>query len=70
MQFAAEHPTSFNVSQPEGDLIWRGLVCCHAQTTAMGMWARNGFEADKSLGKWFEEGMEHVGMLKRCEVVS
>lgn len=68
VQFAQENPTLFNVSQPGRDLAWKGLVCCHAQVGAMEMWARNGFQVDESLGRWWEEGMEHVGMYKRCEV--
>jgi len=68
LQFAQEHPTLFNVSQPGRDLTWKGLVYCHAQVGAMEMWARNGFQIDESLGRWWEEGMEHVGMYKRCEI--
>lgn len=68
VQFAQENPTLFNVSQPGQDLTWKGLVCCHAQVGAMNMWARNGFQVDESLGRWWEEGIEHVGMYKRCEI--
>ncbi|KAK1834506.1 acyl-CoA N-acyltransferase [Podospora conica] len=68
LQYAQEHPTLFNVSQPGRDLTWNGLVCIHAQVGAMEMWARNGFQVDESLGRWWEEGMEHVGMYRRCEI--
>lgn len=47
---------------------WQGLVLVHAQAEVEGMYKRLGFEADVSLGRWNEEGIEHVGMFRRIEV--
>ncbi|KXG49187.1 Acyl-CoA N-acyltransferase [Penicillium griseofulvum] len=44
---------------------WRGLVLVHAQVDVEGMYAGLGFETDQSLGRWDEEGIEHVGMFRR-----
>jgi predicted GNAT family N-acyltransferase len=47
---------------------WRGLILVHAQVDVEQMYARLGFETDESLGRWDEEGIEHVGMYKRVVV--
>lgn len=47
---------------------WDGLVCCHAQEGAVNTWKRCGFQVDEGMGKWFEEGISHVGMFLRVEV--
>lgn len=47
---------------------WHGLVLVHAQTGVEGMYERLGFETDLSLGRWDEEGIEHVDMFRRIEV--
>lgn len=47
---------------------WGGLVCVHAQEQSVGTWAKLGFQVDKGMGKWWEEGIPHVGMFKRLEV--
>ncbi|EFR04273.1 hypothetical protein MGYG_07282 [Nannizzia gypsea CBS 118893] len=47
---------------------WGGLVLVHAQTDVEAMYARLGFETDKSLGQWDEEGIQHVGMWKTLEL--
>lgn len=47
---------------------WGGLVCVHAQEQVVGTWAKLGFQVDKGMGKWWEEGIPHVGMFKRLEI--
>lgn len=47
---------------------WQGLVLVHAQVGVEKMYKRLGFETDETLGRWDEEGIEHVGMFKRIEV--
>lgn len=47
---------------------WRVLVLVHAQVDVEGMYKRMGFETDESLGRWDEEGIEHVGMFRRVTV--
>lgn len=44
---------------------WDGLVLVHAQTEVEKMYTRLGFETDERLGRWDEEGIEHVGMWRR-----
>lgn len=48
-----------------GPFKWNGLVLVHAQVDVEQMYQRLGFETDDSLGKWDEEGIQHVGMFKR-----
>ncbi|KAJ5826486.1 Acyl-CoA N-acyltransferase [Penicillium robsamsonii] len=50
---------------PVTPIPWRGLVLVHAQVDVEGMYAGLGFETDHSLGRWHEEGIEHVGMFRR-----
>lgn len=52
-----------------GDVKWNGLVLVHAQVSVEGMYARLGFVTDESMGRWYEEGIEHVGMWRRVEVI-
>ncbi|KAK1773838.1 acyl-CoA N-acyltransferase [Copromyces sp. CBS 386.78] len=47
---------------------WRGLFCVHAQLSAMAVWKRAGFVVDEEMGRWWEEGIEHVGMFQRVDV--
>ncbi|CCC14012.1 unnamed protein product [Sordaria macrospora k-hell] len=47
---------------------WRGLFCVHAQVSAIGVWKRAGFVVDEEMGRWWEEGIEHVGMFQRVDV--
>lgn len=47
---------------------WRGLVCVHAQVQVERVWARWGFCVDEGMGRWEEEGMQHVGMFQRLAV--
>ena len=44
---------------------WDGLVLCHAQVSVEKMYVRLGFTTDERLGRWVEEGIEHLGMWKR-----
>ncbi|OAQ73189.1 acetyltransferase, GNAT family [Pochonia chlamydosporia 170] len=47
---------------------WGGLVCVHAQEQVVGTWEKLGFRVDKAMGRWWEEGIPHVGMFKRLEI--
>jgi predicted GNAT family N-acyltransferase len=48
---------------------WRGLVVVHAQVgDAERFWGRAGFVKDEGMGEWDEEGISHVGMLKKLEL--
>ena len=47
---------------------WHGLVMAHAQTKAVRFYQGMGFELDEELGKWIEEGIEHVAMWKRLNI--
>ncbi|VBB78325.1 Putative protein of unknown function [Podospora comata] len=47
---------------------WRGLFCIHAQEEAVKVWERYGFKVDEKMGKWWEEGIPHVGMWLRVPV--
>ncbi|KAH7156952.1 hypothetical protein EDB81DRAFT_407801 [Dactylonectria macrodidyma] len=49
---------------------WRGLVCVHAQKGAVGAWEKWGFQIDKEMGEWSEEGIAHVGMFQRVQIGS
>ncbi len=44
---------------------WKGLILCHAQVNVEKMYAKLGFVTDDKLGRWDEEGIEHLGMWKR-----
>jgi predicted GNAT family N-acyltransferase len=47
---------------------WQGLVLVHAQAEVERMYEGLGFQTDEALGRWDEEGIEHVGMFRRVEV--
>ncbi|KAJ5666592.1 Acyl-CoA N-acyltransferase [Penicillium macrosclerotiorum] len=47
---------------------WRGLVLVHAQADVEQMYHGLGFTTDESLGRWEEEGIEHVGMFRRVKL--
>jgi len=47
---------------------FKGLVCAHAQASAVGMWEKLGFKVDPGMGRWWEEGIEHVGMFQRLQL--
>jgi predicted GNAT family N-acyltransferase len=50
------------------ELRWKGLVLVHAQVQGEKMYERFGFVTDEKMGKWDEEGIEHVGMWKRIDL--
>ena len=45
---------------------WEGLVLVHAQKGVEGWYKRRGFERDKGVEVWWEEGIEHVEMWRRA----
>ena len=47
---------------------WKGNVLVHAQVEVEPVYSRLGFEADERLGRWDEEGIEHLGMWQRVRV--
>lgn len=47
---------------------WRGLLLTHAQVYIEGMYLKLGFITDDRLGRWDEEGIEHLGMWKRLDL--
>ncbi|KAJ5146684.1 Acyl-CoA N-acyltransferase [Penicillium atrosanguineum] len=47
---------------------WQGLVLVHAQAEVERVYKGSGFRTDETLGRWDEEGVEHVGMFQRVEV--
>ncbi|KAL1967413.1 hypothetical protein VTN77DRAFT_3198 [Rasamsonia byssochlamydoides] len=49
---------------------WTGLVILHAQVQVEKMYERFGYETDKSMGVWDEEGIDHVGMFRRLKISS
>ncbi|TKA71065.1 hypothetical protein B0A55_07232 [Friedmanniomyces simplex] len=50
------------------NIDWNGLVLVHAQVGVQKVWRKYGFETDKSMGSWEEEGIEHVGMWRKLDV--
>ncbi|KAI0882557.1 uncharacterized protein GGS22DRAFT_46245 [Annulohypoxylon maeteangense] len=75
-----EHPTFFDPSVTElgmdqlkaggaGDIPkWNGLICCHSQESAVKLYEKWGFKVDEGMGKWYEEGIPHVGMFQRLNI--
>ncbi|KAF9883361.1 hypothetical protein FE257_003528 [Aspergillus nanangensis] len=47
---------------------WTGLALAHAQVSVEKMYVRMGFRTDEPLGRWMEEGIEHVGMWRCVQV--
>lgn len=47
---------------------WKGLVLIHAQVHLESMYRRFGFQTDRKLGQWDEEGICHIGMWKRTNL--
>lgn len=80
LSWAQENPTFFNPSVttvgmenlgakcPEDIPVWKGLVCAHAQESAVRAWKKLGFELDEGMGSWEEEGIKHVGMFRRLPI--
>ncbi|GFF36405.1 UPF0039 protein SAOUHSC_00995 [Aspergillus udagawae] len=50
------------------ELRWKGLVLVHAQVQGEKMYERFGFVTDEKMGRWDEEGIEHLGMWKRIDL--
>jgi predicted GNAT family N-acyltransferase len=44
---------------------WDGLVLVHAQVGVEQVYEKLGFETDGRLGRWDEEGIEHLGMWRQ-----
>lgn len=66
LEWLRTHPDVFG--EVDGQ-HWNGLVCAHGQVQAVGAWERMGFQVDEGMGRWMEEGIEHVGMFIRLGVV-
>jgi predicted GNAT family N-acyltransferase len=47
---------------------WTGGILVHGQVDVEKMYQRLGFETDDKLGRWYEEGIEHVGMWKKIDL--
>ncbi|KAK5945108.1 hypothetical protein PMZ80_002312 [Knufia obscura] len=68
-KFLMNHALDYLASQP--GLIssdWRGLVLTHAQVSVEGLYVKLGFTTDDRLGRWDEEGIEHLGMWKKLSL--
>lgn len=64
-----EHAFSFFESR--SDLVghgWEGLMLTHAQVSVENLYTKIGFVTDDSLGRWDEEGIEHLGMWKQLSI--
>lgn len=58
------------VASGDNDIpAWKGLALVHAQVDVERFYQRLGFVTDEGLGRWIEEGIEHVGMWKRLDIV-
>ena len=47
---------------------WKGNVLAHAQVAVEKVYQKLGFETDEKLGRWDEEGIEHLGMWGRIDL--
>jgi predicted GNAT family N-acyltransferase len=47
---------------------WEGSVLVHAQVNVERVWERLGFRTDERLGRWDEEGIEHLGMWRQLDL--
>ncbi|KAK7920317.1 acetyltransferase [Apiospora marii] len=56
---------ALNAEQASEIPRWGGLVCAHAQEAAVKTYERWGFRVDEGMGRWYEEGVPHVGMFIR-----
>lgn len=59
---AAHVPVPVPVPGPGMPGSWNGWVLVHAQVDVERMYTRLGFERDEGMGRWLEEGIEHIGM--------
>ncbi|KAL4943540.1 acyl-CoA N-acyltransferase [Aspergillus oleicola] len=73
LSWAQQHPEEINKAFQEfaerdgqganvGGKKWKGLALVHAQVEVERFYNRLGFVTDEGLGRWSEEGIEHVGM--------
>lgn len=63
---------------PEEVMMWRGLCMVHAQVSVEALWAKHGFKEEliadngeveiSKEGRWWEEGIEHLGMWKKLHI--
>jgi predicted GNAT family N-acyltransferase len=50
---------------------WKGLIVVHAQKWRTdALWQKYGFQLDRGMGEWMEEGIMHVGMCLKVDVNS
>ncbi|KAK8093751.1 acyl-CoA N-acyltransferase [Apiospora hydei] len=56
---------ALNAEQASEIPHWGGLVCAHAQEAVIKTYERWGFKVDEGMGRWYEEGVPHVGMFLR-----
>lgn len=77
LAFAREHPYEVGPQMDLSEALhkgiamnFKGLVLVHSQVGVQKVWKRYGFEVDEGMGRWDEEGIEHVGMWKRVDVSS
>ncbi|KAF3907387.1 hypothetical protein ABW21_db0201265 [Orbilia brochopaga] len=61
LRYAEAEGTAGRFDCPGEGIKWDGKCYVHAQTSAHGWWARNGFYLDDA-DEWDEEGIPHVGM--------
>lgn len=59
---------AMRLSQNKISQKWTGLVLLHAQVDVESMYQGLGFTTDELLGRWDEEGIDHVGMYRRIEI--
>ncbi len=62
LRWAAQNAEEIGGSQ------WKGMVLVHAQSSVEKVWAKMRFLTDEKLGRWDEEGIEHLGMWRRIEI--
>ena len=62
LRWAAEH------KEAVGGQGWDGNVLVHAQVGVEKVWAKMGFVTDEKLGRWDEEGIDHLGMWRRLNL--
>ncbi|PCH01391.1 Acyl-CoA N-acyltransferase [Penicillium occitanis (nom. inval.)] len=67
-QFAQNHMPERGGGGGGGREEWNGLIGLHAQVQVERMYAAMGYVTDEAMGRWHEEGIEHLGMFKRVAV--
>ncbi|KAI0392504.1 acetyltransferase [Xylariaceae sp. FL0594] len=56
------------VGRAEDIPVWAGLICVHAQESVIKIYENWGFQVDKAMGKWHDQGIPHVGMFYRLDL--